>query len=54
MKSSNSSAMLILWSIGAIVAAIIAIGVFPPLFGGLVLFFWGILPVDIIAVWALL
>ncbi len=39
MKSSNSSAMLIVWSIGAIVAAIIAIGVFPPLFGGLALFF---------------
>ena len=39
MKSSNSSAMLIVWSVGAIVTAIIAIGVFPPLFGGLALFF---------------
>jgi len=39
MKSSNASAMLIVWSIGAIVASIIAIGVFPPLFGGLGLLF---------------
>ncbi len=39
MKSSNSSAMLIVWSIGAIVVSIIAIGVLPPLFGGLGIFF---------------